>query len=48
MPDFSDRYNGVKPPSPKKLTSFATINLSTHNRGDKKMQKLAQLVESKE
>ena len=36
MPDFSDRFNGVKPPSPKKLTSIANMNLSTLSRGEEK------------
>ena len=48
MPDFSDKFNGVKPPSPKKLTAFATLNLSTHNRGESKEQKFAKLKESQE
>ena len=48
MPDFSDTFNGVKPPSPKKLTSFAPFNLSTVQRGENKEAKFKQLVEEKE
>ena len=40
MPDFSDTYHGIKPKSPKKLTTFTEFNLSTHNRGTDKQQKL--------
>ena len=46
MPDFSDTLNGVKPPSPKKLTSFADFNLSTGRRGEKKEAKIADMIES--
>jgi hypothetical protein len=36
MPDFSDTYNGLKPPSPKKLTMFQPFKLSTLSRGAEK------------
>ena len=45
MPDFtSDSFNGVKPVSPKKLTSFAPLNLSTFTRGADKQAKLVDRV----
>ncbi len=44
MPDFSDNFNGVKPPSPKKLTNFVPFNLATMNRGDEKQSKFEQVV----
>ncbi len=45
MPDFSDNYNGVKPPSPKKLTNFTPFNLSTMNRGEDKQAKFETVVQ---
>ena len=48
MPDFSDSYHGIKPRSPKKLTSFAEFNLTTVNRGAEKQQKLQQMIELEE
>ena len=48
MPDFSDTYNGVKPPSPKKLTSFTPFNLSTVQRGEEKEAKFKQTIEAEE
>ena len=44
MPDFSETYKGVKPPSPKKLTSFEPFNLTTLNRGDEKQSKFQEAV----
>lgn len=48
MPDFSDTYNGIKPKSPKKLTTFTEFNLSTHNRGTDKQQKLQEMIDSEQ
>lgn len=49
MPDFtSDTFNGVKPVSPKKLTSFAPPNLSTFSRGTDKLAKLDEKVKSQQ
>ena len=48
MPDFSDTYHGIKPKSPKKLTTFTEFNLSTHNRGTDKQQKLQEMIDSEQ
>lgn len=36
MPDFSEKFHGFRPKSPKKLTSFTPFNLSTIGRGTDK------------
>lgn len=46
MPDFTDTFSGVKPPSPKKLTTFEPFNLTTLQRGFEKTEKFQQVVET--
>lgn len=46
MPDFTDSFNGVKPPSPKKLTTFEPFKLTTLQRGAEKSEKFQQVVET--
>jgi len=46
MPDFRDTFNGVRPQSPKKLTTFEPFNLSTHNRGAEKQEQLQVMIEA--
>jgi hypothetical protein len=45
MPDFSENFSGLKPQSPKKLTTFAPFNLSTFERGEDKQGKLDEQIE---
>lgn len=48
MPDFSDTFNGVKPPSPKKLTNFVPFKLNTTDRGEGKQSKLDFVVQKEQ